>query len=91
MVALVHIYNLLSAQKKKQTNIFYVLHSSVSDLKSVKALSSRAGGSLYRSRGALPSLPPPVYALDPAVFLKAIFEVRSRAQKYLAANGGHFE
>jgi len=67
------------------------VHSSVSDLKSVKALSSRGGGSLYRSGGHCPPCPPMYTPLTLLVFLKVIFEVRSRAQKYLAAHGGHFE
>ena len=67
------------------------MHSSVSDLKSVKALSSR-GGAPFTGLGGTALLAPPLYTpLTLLVFLKVIFEVRSRAQKYLAAHGGHFE
>ena len=54
MVALVHVYNLLSALNEQQTN-FFVCSLLLSGLKSVKALSSR---------GALPPCPPPVYARE---------------------------
>ena len=53
MVALVHVYNLLSALNEQQTN-FFVCSLLLSGLKSVKALSSR---------GALPPCPP-VYARE---------------------------